>query len=93
MKKSLKEQAWEKAKKVRGRNPKLYRKDICGDLIYKPSYGKTSPLGWECDHSHPKARGGTDSPRNIQALHWKNNRLKGKKYPWNPIKVKGRKSK
>ena len=92
-KEALRKQAWEKAKVVRGLDPRFYRKDIYGDLIYRHSYGKTSNLGWECDHSHPKARGGTDSPRNIQALHWKNNRAKGKKYPWNPIKKKKRKLK
>lgn len=73
--------AWDKARKVRGKNPKLYRRDPLGNEIFGPSYGKHTPMGWEVDHSHPKARGGTDSPRNLQALQTAENRSQGAKYP------------
>lgn len=80
--KKLRELTWSKAKKARGMNPNLYRRDPFGNLVYKPSYGKTSKLGWEIDHKHPKKRGGTDKPHNLQVLHWKVNREKGSKYPF-----------
>ena len=50
--------------------------------MYWPSYGKHTPMGWEVDHSHPRALGGTDSPRNLQALNTAENRRKGNRYPW-----------
>ena len=45
-----KEVAWEKAHKIRGKNPELYSKDDYGNMMYKPSYGKQSEMGWEIDH-------------------------------------------
>lgn len=71
--------AWDKAQKVRGKDPTKYRKDSCGNLIFRHSYGKLSDMGWELDHKNSKANGGTNSNRNIQALHWLTNRKKGKK--------------
>jgi hypothetical protein len=70
------DQVWDKAKKVRGKDPKLYRRDSEGDIIYKPSYGKTSDMGWEVDHSKPVSKGGTDHLNNLNPLQWKNNREK-----------------
>lgn len=77
------EEAWDKAHRVRGKNPELYRKDDFGNIMYKPSYGKQSNMGWEVDHIHPKAKGGTDSLRNLQAVQWEENRRKSDKYPYN----------
>ena len=74
--------AWEKARMLRGKDPDLYRRDRAGNVMYWPSYGKHTPMGWEVDHSHPRALGGTDSPRNIQALNTAENRRKGDRYPW-----------
>ena len=73
--------AWDKAQTVPGKNPKLYRRDRLGNEIFRPSYGKHTPMGWEVDHSYPKALGGTDSSRNLQALQTAENRSQGKKYP------------
>jgi 5-methylcytosine-specific restriction endonuclease McrA len=75
--KDQQEKAWDNAKKVRGKDPALYRQDPYGNIIYKPSYGKESPMGWEVDHIKPKSRGGSDSIRNIQALNTKVNKDKG----------------
>jgi hypothetical protein len=36
-----------KGQTVRGKDPDLYRKDKLGNVIYKPSYGKKSPMGWK----------------------------------------------
>lgn len=74
-----KEHAWEKAKKIRSRNPNLWRRDEMGNPIYKPVYGKGGDHGWEVDHKNPRAKGGSDSKRNLQALQTKANREKSDK--------------
>ena len=74
--KKQKDHAWESAKKVRGKNPDLYRKDQQNNVIYKPSYGKTSDMGWEIDHSKPQSKGGSDHLNNLQPLNTKANRQK-----------------
>ena len=76
------ENAWNNANIIRGKNPDVYRKDKYGNEIYKSSYGKTSNMGWEIDHKHPIARVGTNSPRNLQAFQWEENRKKSDKYPY-----------
>ena len=80
--KKQKEAAWDNASKVRGKNPDLYRKDSSGNKIYKSSYGKKSDMGWEVDHKNPKSKGGSESTKNVQALHWEENRHKSDKYPY-----------
>lgn len=62
-------QIWDKGKSIRGKNPDLYRKDIYGNVMYKPSYGKTSAMGWNVDHSKPQAKGGTDHLNNLQPMN------------------------
>ena len=74
--KRQRETAWKNASPIRGRNPNLWRKDSEGHRIYKPAYGTQGSYGWEVDHKNPKAKGGTDDPRNLQALQWKANRRK-----------------
>ena len=80
--KNQKEIAWNNAKPIKGKNPDVYRKDAYGNTIYKTSYGKQSDMGWEVDHKHPSAKGGSDNPRNLQALQWEENRAKNDKYPY-----------
>lgn len=79
--KKQKEDAWNKARPIRGKNPNLWRQDDLGNEIYKPAYGTRGERGWEVDHKNPKAKGGTDNPKNLRALQTKANRKKGKKYP------------
>lgn len=71
------EKAWNNAKKIRGKNPDTHRQDPYGNTMFKPSYGKTSPLGWEVDHIQPKSRGGSDATKNLQAMNASVNRSKG----------------
>lgn len=71
------EKVWRMASAVRGKDTSLYRKDPYGNVMYKPSYGKATPMGWEVDHIKPESRGGTDSTRNLQALNTSMNRSKG----------------
>lgn len=79
---SKKDDAWNNAHIVKGKNPDVYRKDDYGNMMYYSSYGKKSEMGWEIDHKHPTSKGGTDSVRNIHAVQWEENRSKGNKYPY-----------
>ncbi|MCZ6706985.1 MAG: HNH endonuclease [Chloroflexi bacterium] len=79
VKKSDREAAWDRASKIRGKNPNLHRRDELGNPMYKPAYGKGGGTGWEIDHRNPKAKGGTDNPRNLRALNTTANRRKGDK--------------
>ena len=76
-----KEQVWQKGQVVAGYNPKMYRKDQCGAWMKWSAYGTTGDYGWEIDHKFPVSRGGADELRNVQPLHWRNNRGKGDDYP------------
>ncbi|MBE6462194.1 MAG: HNH endonuclease [Alphaproteobacteria bacterium] len=74
---SIISKVWSKAATVRGKNPNLYRRDPYNNIMYKPSYGKASEMGWEIDHIKPVSRGGSDSIYNLQALNTSINRSKG----------------
>ena len=82
--------AWENAKKVRGKDPDLYRRDPFGNVIFWRSYGKHSPMGWEVDHWRPKSRGGSNSPRNLVALQTSWNRWKGGRPKGRPLRPRKR---
>ena len=71
-----------KGDKVRGKDPEKHRRDECGNIIYRQSYGKESPMGWEVDHSNPKNNGGSDNPRNLKPLQSSENSRKGATYPY-----------
>jgi len=83
--KKIIEQVWEKAKTIRGKETVVWRKDKYGNKIRFGSYGTQGDCGWEIDHKNPKDKGGSDKIRNLQPLHWKENRKKGVK-----IKYKGK---
>ena len=72
-----KDAVWNKARIIRGKDPGKYRKDPYGNEMYYESYGLDSEKGWEIDHIKPKARGGSDSTVNLQALNTRTNRQKG----------------
>jgi 5-methylcytosine-specific restriction endonuclease McrA len=71
---------WDKAKSIRGKNPEVWRRDVKGKMIRKGSYGTQGKYGWEIDHIKPQSKGGSDTTRNMQALHWKENLKKSDKY-------------
>ncbi len=70
---------WDKAKPIRGKNPDTWRRDAEGNKIRSGSYGTHGEYGWHVDHKNPKAKGGSDDPRNLQALHWEANLEKSDK--------------
>lgn len=66
--------AWNKARPVFGYDPGAVRMDDHGWVIAWPEYGnRDSDYGWEIDHIHPVALGGSDSLDNLRALHWRVN--------------------
>ena len=75
------DQIWDKGQTIKGKNPDLYRKDKYGYEIYRYSYGKTSAMGWNVDHSKPQALGGTDHLNNLHPINSRVNSSKGKQYP------------
>lgn len=73
---------WIKGTIVPGYDLNEFRKDQCGAWIRFADYGNiNSDLGWEIDHEKPVAKGGTDELKNLQPLHWRNNRSKGDNWP------------
>ncbi|MCH7751164.1 MAG: HNH endonuclease [Planctomycetes bacterium] len=76
------EEAWDKAKPIRSKNPDTWRKDKFDNKIRHGSYGTEGEFGWELDHKNPQSKGGSDKPQNIQPLHWEENRKKSDKYPY-----------
>jgi len=77
------DEVWDKASVIKNKDPEVWRKDPLGNVIRKGSYGTQGEYGWEIDHKKPKEKGGTDDPRNLQPLHWEENREKSDKYPNN----------
>ena len=73
------EAAWDRATKVRGKNPETWRRDELGNQMRHGSYGSQGEYGWEIDHKNPVSKGGTDNPRNLRALNSGANRWKSDK--------------
>jgi hypothetical protein len=74
------DQIWDKGQRIAGKDPNLYRADKFGNTMYKHSYGKTSEMGWNVDHSKPQSLGGTDHLNNLQPMNSRANSSKGNKY-------------
>lgn len=74
--------AWEKAKKVKGYDASLFRKDACGAWIRKDLFGDTANMyGWGVDLVFPRVRGGKPVGENVRALNSRNLASKGRDYP------------
>lgn len=73
--------AWERAARIPGLDPSVYRLDDYGALIRHSEYGQLTQQGWQIDHLRPKSEGGTDILENFRALHWKNNEARNSRFP------------
>lgn len=74
------EKLWGKCKPVKNKIPNLYRQDVYGNTLYKPSYGKNTEMGFHVDHIKPKSKGGSDHIINKQLLQYRVNIQKGNSY-------------
>lgn len=72
------QQVWEKGIPVPGLDPKHWRYDADGRVIFRGDHGKRdSMFGWEKDHIVPTALGGMDILSNYRPLHCTGNASRG----------------
>ena len=78
-----KKYVWDnKAVKVDGVDPDVFRQDYAGAWMRYADYGnRNSQYGWEIDHLKPLAQGGEEVMTNYLPLQWQNNVRKGDNYP------------
>ncbi|GAY55273.1 hypothetical protein CUMW_163200 [Citrus unshiu] len=74
---SVKQQCWEKAEKVRGRDPDRWRKDALGNVVFRKLVGCPGCLCHDYDHILPYSKGGKSTLENCQVLQATVNRSKG----------------
>jgi hypothetical protein len=71
-----KQQCWEKAEEVKGRDPDRWRRDIAGNVLARRLTGCDGCLCYEFDHVVPWAKDGPTSVENCQILQTRANRWK-----------------
>lgn len=78
-----KKYVWDnKATKVEGVDPDVFRQDYAGAWMRYADYGnRNSQYGWEIDHLKPLSQGGEEVMTNYLPLQWQNNVRKGDNYP------------
>ena len=86
----LKRAAWARTNPVTGQAKSWeFRKDICGNLVRYSDFGnRHSPFGWELDYIISRSLGGSTSPENLQALHWKANAARNESLPAALVRAK-----
>ncbi|KAK1260429.1 hypothetical protein QJS04_geneDACA019463 [Acorus gramineus] len=75
----VKQQCWDKAEKVKGRDPERWRRDPLGNLVFRKLVGCLGCLCHDYDHILPFSKGGKSTLENCQVLQAKVNRSKGNK--------------
>lgn len=73
----VKEQCWQKASEVPGRDPARWRLDAAGNPVLSRLRGCDGCLCHEYDHIIPFSKGGPSSLQNCQILQTRPNRMKG----------------
>ncbi|KAK4257198.1 hypothetical protein QN277_006818 [Acacia crassicarpa] len=74
---SVKQQCWDKAEKIRGRDPDRWRRDALGNIVYRKLVGCPGCLCHDYDHIVPYSKGGKSTLENCQVLQATVNRSKG----------------
>lgn len=78
---TIKEQCWNKALPLPGRDPSRWRFDAVGNIVCKKLAGCEGCLCYEHDHIIPHSKGGLSELSNCQILQTRVNRYKGNKEP------------
>ncbi|KAI3521783.1 hypothetical protein L1887_11257 [Cichorium endivia] len=73
----VKQQCWEKAEKIKGRDPDRWRRDPLGNTIFRKLVGCPGCLCHDYDHILPYSKGGQSTLENCQVLQATVNRSKG----------------
>uniref|UniRef100_A0A6V7QS52 HNH nuclease domain-containing protein n=1 Tax=Ananas comosus var. bracteatus TaxID=296719 RepID=A0A6V7QS52_ANACO len=76
---SVKQRCWEKAEKVKGRDPDRWRRDTLGNIVFRKLVGCPGCLCHDYDHIVPFSKGGKSTLENCQVLQATVNRSKGNK--------------
>ncbi|KAK9926027.1 hypothetical protein M0R45_023281 [Rubus argutus] len=74
---SVKKQCWEKAEKIKGRDPDRWRRDSLGNTVFRKLVGCPGCLCHDYDHIVPYSKGGESTLENCQVLQARVNRSKG----------------
>ncbi|KAJ8539196.1 hypothetical protein K7X08_013448 [Anisodus acutangulus] len=74
---SVKQNCWEKAEKVKGRDPDRWRRDPLGNTVFRKLVGCPGCLCHDYDHIIPYSKGGESTLENCQVLQATVNRSKG----------------
>ncbi|XP_062116530.1 uncharacterized protein LOC133830560 isoform X2 [Humulus lupulus] len=74
---SVKQQCWEKAEKIKGRDPDRWRRDSLGNIVFRKLVGCPGCLCHDYDHILPYSKGGQSTLENCQVLQATVNRSKG----------------
>ncbi len=82
-----KQQAWAKAVDHPDFPGGLVKIDAYGKIMVWSEHGTQTDFGWEIDHELPKSLFANlaNTPLNLRALHWTNNRAKGNKIDPNSL--------
>ncbi|XP_068309331.1 uncharacterized protein [Pyrus communis] len=74
---TVKQQCWDKAEKIKGRDPDRWRRDPLGNTIFRKLVGCPGCICHDYDHIVPYSKGGQSTLENCQILQATVNRSKG----------------
>lgn len=74
---NVKQQCWDKADKIKGRDPDRWRRDPLGNIVFRKLVGCPGCLCHDYDHIVPYSKGGKSTLENCQVLQATVNRSKG----------------